>query len=122
MKFTKSIHYVSSATAALDFYRTVFGFEIRYLHESKEYGELNTGETTLAFATNRDNRGICADHPEKDDAKTELQFTTDAVAAIFEKAVNAGAVPLKEPVQKPTGQTVALIKAIDGTFVEIITP
>jgi lactoylglutathione lyase len=36
---------------ALTFYKDAFGFETRFLHESGQYGELNTGETVLAFAS-----------------------------------------------------------------------
>ena len=35
----------------LDFYKKAFGFETRFLHESEQYGELDTGETVLAFAS-----------------------------------------------------------------------
>ncbi len=121
MKFAKIIHYVPSAIVALDFYKNAFGFEIEYLHKSKDYGELNTGETILAFATDEDKKESSTDHTGKDDRKTELQFITNDVATAFEKAVNAGAVALKKPTQKPNGQTVALVKAIDETFIELIT-
>lgn len=50
MEFGYTIVYVSSVADALSFYRDAFGFEIRFLHDSGDYGELNTGETVLAFA------------------------------------------------------------------------
>lgn len=35
----------------MEFYKKAFGFDVKFLHESKAYGELQTGETTLAFAS-----------------------------------------------------------------------
>jgi uncharacterized glyoxalase superfamily protein PhnB len=122
MKFAKSINYVSSALKALEFYKNAFGFEIEYIHDSQEYGELNTGDTILAFASDDQKKKSLKNVQDKDYLKTELQFITNDVSAAFKKAVLAGGVPLKHPIQKPTGQTVALIKAIDGTFIELITP
>lgn len=51
MKLGYTIIYVASVPDTLNFYKTAFGFETRFLHESNQYGELQTGETTLAFAT-----------------------------------------------------------------------
>ena len=51
MKFGYTIVYVSSVADTLTFYKDAFGFETRFLHESGQYGELNTGETVLAFAS-----------------------------------------------------------------------
>ncbi len=51
MKFGYTIVYVSFVADALTFYKDAPGFESRFLHESGQYGELNTGETVLAFAS-----------------------------------------------------------------------
>ena len=51
MKFGYTIVYVSSVADTLTFYKEAFGFETRFLHESGQYGELNTGGTVLAFAS-----------------------------------------------------------------------
>jgi catechol 2,3-dioxygenase-like lactoylglutathione lyase family enzyme len=51
MKFGYTIIYVPDVTASLVFFETAFGFPRRFLHESGDYGELETGETTLAFAS-----------------------------------------------------------------------
>lgn len=51
MKFGYTIVYVSSVEETLAFYKEAFGFETRFLHESGQYGELETGETVLAFAS-----------------------------------------------------------------------
>jgi len=51
MKFGYTIVYVESVSETLTFYKEAFGFETRFLHESGQYGELETGETTLAFSS-----------------------------------------------------------------------
>ena len=50
MKFGYTIVYVPHVSASLDFFEKAFGFKRRFLHDSGEYGELETGATVLAFA------------------------------------------------------------------------
>ena len=127
MKFGYTIVYVSSATQALAFYKAAFGFETRFLHESGEYGELETGETALAFAShamgemNLDGKYHPAD-PNASPLGVELAFVTDDVAAAYAKAIAAGAVAIKAPVEKPWGQTVAYLRASDGSLIELCSP
>ena len=45
----------------------------------------------------------------------ELAFVTENVEATYKKAIAAGAIPLKEPAQKPWGQVVGYVRAIDGS-------
>ena len=51
MKYGYTIVYVPSVEDTLEFYKKAFGFDIKFVDESKAYGELYTGETTLAFAS-----------------------------------------------------------------------
>ena len=53
MKFGYTIVYVSSVKDALAFYQEAFGFETRFLHESGQYGELETGATPLKAPTEK---------------------------------------------------------------------
>ena len=50
MKLGYTIVYVPDVAASLAFFETAFGLSRRFLHESGDYGELDTGETTLSFA------------------------------------------------------------------------
>ena len=45
MKFGYTIVYVNSVPEVLSFYERAFGLKTRFLHDSKQYGELETGET-----------------------------------------------------------------------------
>jgi uncharacterized glyoxalase superfamily protein PhnB len=127
MKYGYTIIYVSSVAETLEFYNKAFGFGVKFIHESKAYGELETGETILAFASHemgdmnldgKYSKGNIDDKP----FGIELAFVTEDVPAAFEKAVAAGAVPLKEPSEKPWGQVVSYVRAIDGSIVEICSP
>ena len=50
MKLGYIIVNVSDVESSLQFFSQAFGLQQKFLHESGEYGELNTGKTTLAFA------------------------------------------------------------------------
>ncbi len=127
MKFAYTILYVPDVAASLAFYETAFGLERRFLHESGDYGELQTGATTLAFAAlslaeGNVVGGVIASDPRTRPAAFEVAFSTEDVAAAFERAVNAGAAAATEPKQKPWGQTVAYVRDRDGNLVELCTP
>jgi len=51
MKLKYTIIYVTDVIRTINFYQKAFGLEVLFVHESKQYGELKTGETTLAFAS-----------------------------------------------------------------------
>jgi len=126
IRFGYTIIYVSSVEEALDFYKRAFGFETKMILDSKEWGELDTGDTTLAFAAHEMGRINLDDKYQKADINElpfgiELSFITDNVQAAFDKAVAAGAVPIREPSEKPWGQTVSYVRSIDGTVIEIAT-
>ncbi len=50
MKFGYTIIYTDDVTKSIEFFENAFGIKRRFIHESG-YGELETGSTTLAFAT-----------------------------------------------------------------------
>ena len=127
MKFGYTIVYVPSVTEALAFYKEAFGFETRFLHESDQYGELETGATVLAFATHAMGEMNLDGEYRKMDPKgapfgVELAFVTDDVASAYAKAIAAGAIPIKAPIEKPWGQVVAYVRAKDGSLVELCSP
>lgn len=127
MKYGYTIIYVDSVEDTLRFYQQAFGFEIRFLHESKDYGELETGETVLAFAshqlgeTNVNGQYIKGSANDKPFG-IELAFVTDDVAGAFKTAVESGAEAIKHPEEKPWGQVVGYVRAIDGSLIELCSP
>jgi len=127
MKFTHTIVYVDDVPAVLEFYRRAFGFATRFLHESNQYGELDTGGTILAFASHALGEMNLLEGYSKlsnlqPPAGVEVGFETDDVAAAYERAVDRGATGLAAPAKKPWGQVVAWVRAPEGTLVAIGTP
>lgn len=126
-KLGYTILYVTDVTASIVFYENVFGFERKFIAPENDYGELNTGETTISFASkalansNLKNGFIESDLRNRPFGM-ELGIVTDDVEGILEKSKTAGATILEAPKQKPWGQTVAYIRDIDGFLIEVCTP
>jgi lactoylglutathione lyase len=127
LKVGYTIVYVSSVTETLAFYKKAFGFETRFLHESGQYGELETGETVLAFASHAMGEMNLDGQYQKTDPNAaplgvELAFVTDDVASAYAKAVAAGAASIAPPTEKPWGQVVAYVRAQERSLVELCSP
>jgi lactoylglutathione lyase len=127
MRFGYTILYVRDVSASLDFYERAFGQRRRFLHESGQYAELETGGTALAFAAVE----LAASNlptefrpaPAGESAPAfEVCFVSDDVQGAFERAVREGAEPVTAPQTKPWGQDVTYVRDPDGTLVEIASP
>jgi lactoylglutathione lyase len=127
MKFAYTILYVPDVTRAVEFYENAFGFQRGFLHESGEYGELQTGSTTLSFASlalapANIEGGVTPTDALRPPPAFEVAFATDDVPAAFARATAAGAVAASAPKVKPWGQTVAYVRDLNGNLVELCTP
>jgi lactoylglutathione lyase len=127
VKFGYTIIYVPDVPASLDFFTRAFGIGTRFLHESALYGELETGDTTLAFASHAMGEmnfptGHVEAHSSDRPLGMEIALVTSDVPAAHARAVAAGARELAAPVQKPWGQTVSYVRCPDGALVELCTP
>ncbi len=127
MKFGYTIVYVPDVPASLAFFEKAFGIARRFLHESGDYGELNTGETTLAFATHALGAlnlptGYVEASSSLKPLGVEVAFVTPSVAEAHAKAVAVGATEIKAPETKPWGQVVSYIRCPDGTLIELCSP
>lgn len=127
MKFAYTILYVPDVVRAIEFYERAFGCERGFVHESGEYGELKTGQTTLSFASltlasSNVEGGVAPGDLRQPPPAFEVAFSTDDVAAAFARATAAGAVAASAPKVKPWGQTVAYVRDLNGNLVELCTP
>ena len=127
MKFAYTIIYVPDVAASLRFFEDAFGMSRKFLHESGMYGELNTGETTLAFAAHEMGdvnfpAGHVAAHNSVQPLGMEIAFVSDDVNAAHAKALVAGATELAAPTKKPSGQVVSYVRCPDGSLVELCSP
>src|SRR5688572_5591480 len=126
MKLGYTIVYVKDVVKTLEFFERAFGMSRRFVHESG-YGELNTGETTLGFATHMLGaknlpKGYVAADASPLPLGMEIALVTNDVAAAHASAMSHGAVELSPPVQKPWGQTVSYVRSPDGILIELCTP
>jgi lactoylglutathione lyase len=127
MKFGYTIVYVPDVAASLGFYERAFGLKRRFLHDSGTYGELDTGETALAFAAHELGHanfpgGHVAASESAKPLGVEIGLVTQDVAGAHASALKHGAVELAAPSAKPWGQTVSYVRCPDGTLVELCTP
>ena len=127
MRFGYAIVYVPDVEAALTFYEEAFGFERTFLHESGDFGQLDTGATPLAFTSHR--LGATAVpvpyrrvDPADDPAGIEFTLVTPDVDAAFARAVGVGARALSEPHDEPWGQRVSYVRDPFGMLVGIASP
>lgn len=127
IRFGYTIVYVPDVTAALDFYTRAFGFERGFVSPEGMYGELNTGSTTLSFASESLGEahfphGYLRHSMANPPFGTELAFVTPDVASTLQAALDAGAHLLVAAETMEWGQTVAWARDPNGVLIEICTP
>jgi lactoylglutathione lyase len=127
VKLGYTILYVSDVEKSIAFYESAFGFQRKFLTPENDYGEINTGETTMAFvskslANSNLKNGFLESTLLNKPFGMELGLVTENVEAIIKNALAHGATLFEAPKQKPWGQTVAYIRDIDGFLIEVCTP
>ncbi|MBD1557168.1 VOC family protein [Vibrio sp. S9_S30] len=124
MKLKYTILYVENVAKTLAFYERAFGLSRAMLHEGGDYGELDTGTTTLSFSSLdlMSKLGKGAVLPKRGQPSFEIAFETDNVAESLQQALDAGA-ELVQPVEHmPWGQTTSYVYDINGFLIEICSP
>ncbi len=124
MKFRYAILYVENVAATLAFFDSAFGLKQKMIHGNDDYGELDTGATTLSFASLA-LMGKLGKSPARADSggpSFEIAFETDDVPGALAKALAAGAKQVQEPKEMPWGQTTAYVTDPNGFLIEICTP
>lgn len=126
-QFTYTIFYVKDVTKTIEFYEAAFGFKRKFITETNDYGELNTGATTLSFASTAMasgnlGKGFTENDPAKKPFAIEIGITTSNVEKTMADALKAGATPYEEAKQKPWGQTVGYVRDPEGFLIEICSP
>jgi lactoylglutathione lyase len=127
MEFGYTIIYVADVAATLAFWERAFGFERAFLSEGGEFGTLKTGATTLGFCEASLARGTLGGDYLRADASAaplgmEVALVTRDVPGALARALEVGAKLVQPPKEKPWGQTVAYLRAPEGTLVELCTP
>lgn len=116
--------FVEDVVAATSFYERAFGLACRYLDAEGMFSELDTGATILSFAQDdfaSEANGIQHRRNALDHEAPGVSFTfvSDDVAADWNRAVEAGAIPVELPTAKPWGQLVGYLRDPHGFIVEV---
>ncbi|TDQ27841.1 VOC family protein [Tenacibaculum caenipelagi] len=127
MKYGYTIIYVENVKETIEFYQKAFGFQQKFLTPENDYGELISGETTIAFASielgnsNFKNGFIKTKKTEKPFG-IEMAFVTENIETDFKKAIEMGATEFEPLTEKPWGQKVGYLRDNSGILIEICTP
>lgn len=127
MKYAYTILYVNAVLKTLEFYEKAFGFQRKFITPEGDYGELISGETTIAFASLElgnvnFKKGFEPIPKSEKPMGVEMAFTSENIEADFQKAIEAGATEFVPLTQKPWGQTVGYLRDNNGFLIEICTP
>ena len=127
VKFGYTIVYVADVERSLAFFEAAFGMSRRFITEEKDYGELATGTTILAFAAHELGAANFAGGYVSVTESTlplgiEIALVVEDVDPAHASALKHGAVELRAPSLKPWGQTVSYVRCPSGVLLELCTP
>ena len=127
MKYAYTILYVEDVEKTIIFYENAFGFQKKFITPESDYGELVSGETTIAFASNslgnsNFEKGFKELSINGKPNGVEMAFTTENIKDDFAKAIKAGAIEYEAIIEKPWKQKVGYLRDINGFLIEVCTP
>ena len=127
MKYGYTIFYVDDVKETIKFYETAFGFTRKFISQENDYGELITGETTIAFASfelgnSNVRKGFTKIENNDQPIGMEMAFITEQIEKDFQTALIGGAVEIEKIREKPWGQKVGYLKDNNGILIEICSP
>jgi lactoylglutathione lyase len=122
--------FVSDVAATVSFYERAFGLNLRYLHPSGGYAEMETGDTLLCFVGEEflddtkllGYRNLHANRRQAPASGAQIAFVSHNLSADWNRALQAGAEVVCAPEAKPWGQIVGYLNDLNGFIVEICTP
>ncbi|KAF5184312.1 Lactoylglutathione lyase family protein [Thalictrum thalictroides] len=123
--FAYTVVYVKDVAKSVAFYAKAFGYNVRRLDESHRWGELESGQTTIAFTplhqheTDEVTGSVQVPKTNWERNPVEVCFAYSDVDAAYKRAVENGAVPVQEPEDRQWGQKVGYVRDMDGIVVRI---
>ncbi|CAO2840621.1 unnamed protein product [Amaranthus hypochondriacus] len=124
--YAYTIVYVKDVAKSVDFYSKAFGVNVRRLDHSRRWGELESGQTTIAFTpvhqheTDEVTGTVQTPQPKRGERNPiELCFDYADVDAAYKRAVENGAESVSAPEQKEWDQKVGYVRDIDGMVVRL---
>ncbi|KAL8261794.1 hypothetical protein R6Q59_025843 [Mikania micrantha] len=123
--YAYTVVYVKDVAKSVDFYKKAFGASIRMLDGSHRWGELESGQTTIAFTPvhqheTDDITGEVQEQKSKSRRnQLEICFAYADVDAAYKRAVENGADAVCKPEEKEWGQKVGYVRDNDGIVVRM---
>ncbi|XP_040992773.1 uncharacterized protein Mb0911c [Juglans microcarpa x Juglans regia] len=123
--FAYTVVYVKDVAKSVAFYAKAFGHSVRRLDESHRWGELESGQTTIAFTplhqheTDDLTGAVQTARSSGQRQPVEVCFAYPDVDAAYKRAVENGAMPVSEPETKEWGQKVGYVRDMDGIVVRM---
>ncbi|KAL7090389.1 hypothetical protein ACP275_12G038100 [Erythranthe tilingii] len=124
-KYAYTVVYVTDVAKSVAFYAKAFGYHVRRLDDSRRWGELESGQTTIAFTPAKQHETedltgkVQIPHSDHQRNSVEVCFDYSDVDAAYKRAVENGAVGVSEPEDKEWGQKVGYVRDIDGIVVRM---
>lgn len=127
MKYGYTIIYVEDVKDTIEFYEKALGFQQKFITPENDYGELISGETTIAFASielgsSNFKKGFVKTNRNEKPFGVEMAFVTENIESDFKKALEMGAIEFEALTEKPWGQKVGYVRDNNGFLIEICTP
>ncbi len=127
MKYAYTILYVENVSESIKFYEKAFGFKPKFVSPEKDYGEVISGQTTIAFASldlgnSNFKNGFKKIAIKEKPFGTEMAFTSENIESDFQNAINSGATEYEPIIEKPWGQKVGYLRDNNGFLIEVCTP
>lgn len=127
MKYGYTIFYVDNVEETILFYERAFGFQRKFITPEKDYGELISGETTIAFGSielgnSNFKKGFDKITKSERPIGMEMAFVTEEIEHDYQQALDAGAIEVEPLSQKPWGQQVGYLRDLNGILIEMCTP
>lgn len=124
MQLRYTILYVENVGKTLAFYEKAFGLKRAMLHECGDYGELETGNTKLAFSSTKlmNDLGKSTGKPDTKRPVFEIAFETEDVQSALNRALAEGASLVQGIREEPWGQTTSYVSDENGFLIEICSP
>jgi predicted enzyme related to lactoylglutathione lyase len=124
MKLSYITIFVDDLNKMIEFYKAVFGLELKFIHESGHYAEMDTGHTTLAFsqtelAESLVPGGYVKSSTERNPANILIAFEPEDVKETLKLSLAHGASIVADVELKPWGWVSAMIRDPEGNLIEL---
>eukprot|EP00898_Chlorokybus_atmophyticus_P006042 jgi/Chlat1/6439/Chrsp45S05953 len=123
-KYGYTIIYTENVEASLEFYNQAFGMKTKFMDPKRMWGELDSGETTIAFTPFEQREATLAGGIQHQDVQqrppnVELNLVSEDVEGLYQRAVNAGAIAVAPLEDKKWGQRCGYVRDLNGVSIRI---